>query len=144
MKLVYLSFAIIVLTIGVFCQTASEFQQKFGSPLEAYMVRPDILMTVQYDTTGKATTLTFEPRHARAENSFSLFPGLASSEVEKLLAELVPAVSRGKRVNTISYNSGCNGIYVEAFTNLSITRAGSCSGKGAAVLYSVQVHRKKR
>lgn len=100
-------------------------------------------MTVQYDNVGNISVVTFEGKHAlnmtvSSENGYSSTSGLYTADIDALLKEVAPESVRGKRVNRMSVNSSCNGIYAEVFEYLSIHRAAGCEG-----LYSVQVRWKR-
>jgi len=132
-------------------QTSSDLQAKYGKPLEAYEVRPNILLAVEYTTDGQILEAVIEPRHTEKQpenNSYSVtaFSSLSSEVVAEILDELIPSVERGKRLSQSSFNSSCNSIARELYQNVEINRAYKCSEivKGSSALYAVRVRWRKR
>lgn len=143
--LVSVAFVILIVAVlAASAQTSADLQRMFGKPLEAFEVRPNILMTVQYDKVGNVAMITFEAKHAQdmtvsSKNSFSYPSVLSGKEIDELLENVAPQLVRGKRLYRGSFNSSANGIYMEEFQHLSIHRAGASDG-----LYSVQVRWKRQ
>jgi hypothetical protein len=135
---------LVVAVLSTFSQTSADFHRQFGTPLEAYEVQPNILMTVYYDGEGNVSVVTFTAKHAddmtvSSRNSFSYTGTLPSADIKALLLKIAPDSVRGKPGSRVSFNSSCNGIYTEEFQYISIHYAAACDG-----LYSVQVRWKKR
>lgn len=141
-------------SIFVHAQTSSELRAKYGSPqttelehgrpvVERFLVRPNILMTIRYTSSGEPCEAVFEPvpdstpKAGRPEHA----PDgdyMSTSEVIKLINELLPVEKRGKKINEGSMNGGdpemkilylgCWGAYFVYFENASVSASTWCWG----------------
>jgi hypothetical protein len=146
---------LILATAGITpAQTPAELRAKYGAPqmtklknhrpaLERFLVRPNIQMTVRYTARGEPCEAILEPvpnstpkigrgEHA-PEGDYML-----TAEVIKLVNELLPVETRGKKINEGSMNGGdpemklhhmgCSGGYFVFFENATVTASSWCWG----------------
>lgn len=133
MKLKLLLLILLVGGITALAQqrTAIDLRQRYGPPVrEAYLVRPDILLTVEYDANGQLTESVLEPRYTlkdRMEGPTANRSATMSSDVvEEILEEIVPTSERGQSINQLSFNAGCSGILISTYGKVEITKAFTC------------------
>jgi hypothetical protein len=111
--------------------------------VERFLVRPNILMTIRYTKRGEPCEAVLEPvpnstpKTGRPENAAE-GDYMSTAEVIKLINELVPVETRGKKINEFSMNGGdpqmklhhpgCSGAYVVVFEKGSVTCSTWCWG----------------
>lgn len=107
-------------------QSLSELRAKYGSPTEAYEIRPHILMTVKYAEEGQVCEYVIEARHTSKDGvrGESLIQRNTANEI---IDEVVPISLRGRLINRISFNGGCSGISFERYEQVEIQTSGTCS-----------------
>ena len=110
--------------------------------VERFLVRPNIQMTIRYTDRGEPCEAVFEPvpnstpKAGRPEHA----PDgdyMSTTEVIKLINEILPAEKRGKKVTQGQVNAGdpemklhhpgCTGFYFVDFENASVSAASWCS-----------------
>ena len=99
--------SITMMTITVLAQSASELRTKYGPPMDAYEVRPNILVTVQYTKDGEVDEYVIESRHNSRKGS-SAESLISPKTAREVIDELAPVAQRGAHLSTGSFNSGCN------------------------------------
>jgi hypothetical protein len=109
-------------------QTSTEFRSLYGSPdRERFVVPPDINVTVEYGSDGRAY-------HAVIETPME--PGgspLASSdEVARVLDEVVPPNTRGAGGPAQVTHSGCNSTESTSYENVTISWITYCDADGGS------------
>ncbi len=153
MKLKILTIALFVLfsATSITAQTSADLQTKYGKSLEAYEVRPNVLMTVEYTKNGEILEAVIETRHTHKKsenNSYSVtaVSVLSPILVAEIIEEIAPASERGRRLNQITFYSSCNSIATEKYENVEILWSYKCGEvvKGSSELYAVQVRWRKR
>ena len=82
--------------------------------VEAYEVRPGVLMLPKYSRTAQVCEITLERLHY-ANNAANLYPGLPRELVTQIFDELVPEHDRGPR--TMDIGPG----YISEYAGNSIT-----------------------
>jgi hypothetical protein len=103
-------------------QDSFDFHKRYGQPdVERFALRPDITMSVEYGSDGKACLLKIEPRQA-AISALNFNRPIMSQEIAKeLLNEVAPPETRGKPVpGGGSFQAGCGGFIVETYENVHI------------------------
>lgn len=147
-------FVLLGTTVLVHGQTSSELRVKYGEPqmtelknnrpaVERFLVRPNILITIRYTKLGEpceavlAPVPNSTPKTGRPENAPE-GDYMSTAEVIKLINELVPVETRGKKMTEISMNGGdpqmklhhpgCSGAYDVSFENATVTCSTWCWG----------------
>jgi hypothetical protein len=116
-------FLLIVLAVGG-SQDSFDLHKRYGEPdVERFAIRPDITMTVEYGSDGKACVLEIEPRQAFIHQlSFSL-PTMSKETAQDVLKEVVPPEARGTELagSGGSFQSSCGAVVGYAYENLTIS-----------------------
>ena len=160
----FLVVALVVLgtTLVGHAQTSSQLQAKYGEPqmtelrdnhpaVERFLVRPNIQMTIRYTSAGEPCEAVLEPvpnstpKTGRAEHA----PEgdlMFTSEVIKVIDELLPPGKRGKTIQEGRFNGGdpqmklhhlgCAGGYFVSFEHAMVTATTWCWGG----TFSVTIH----
>ena len=134
MKLAISILGLLLVCVAVYPQSGSDLRKKYGTPSEAYEVRPNVLMTVVFAEDGQACEMVIEARHTSKAgvNGNDLIPLPIAEEV---LNEVAPKEQRGKGGRVITFSGGCSSITSEEYENVSIYRSERClQGGGKAVL----------
>jgi hypothetical protein len=99
---------ILLLACGVATgQTSSDLWQRYGAPTsETFKVRPDIIVTVTYDATGKASEMVIEPPPDSTLIK-SNYKRIKSQMLKEIIDELVPPKVRGKFLRGTFLNFTC-------------------------------------
>jgi hypothetical protein len=128
-------------------QTATDISAKYPI-VNAYEVRPGILMTTKYAEDGQVCEMVLEKRHKTVEKTdFGLT--IPHELVRQLLDELVPKAERGKttkrylRGDSESTITGNVEVTESEYENVSIEILGSLS-PGVSGDVVVTIHWKKR
>jgi hypothetical protein len=135
-------------------QTSSELRAKYGAPqrlelendrpaVERFLVRPAIQMTIRYTSAGEPCEAVLEPapnstpKPAGAEPSTEV-DLMVTSEVIRVIDELLPPEKRGKKIGEGKFNAGdpkmklhhlgCTGMYFVSFENAMVDVSSSCRG----------------
>ena len=92
-----LKFVSLSLTILIMLNAATPAQQRFAKyrEIEAYEVRPGILMMPRYTADNEVCEIGLERLHY-SPNLIRLDSGLSRKELDQILDELVPSDERGK------------------------------------------------
>jgi hypothetical protein len=89
---------VLVLTAGaVVAQRSTELQSKYGSPLDAFVIRPGLLMTAKYAADGKVCEMFIIEARTPGSN-IGLRTPLTPETVPALIDELVPDGERGSKL----------------------------------------------
>lgn len=81
-------------------QTSNEYYARYGKPdAERFVVRPDLVLSVEYGAGGAACKMRIEPRQSRMY-SMAIWtnPTAPVDEVMQVLDEVVPPETRGKEL----------------------------------------------
>jgi hypothetical protein len=138
---------VVVFAASAWGQTAADISAKYPV-VNAYEVRPGILMTTKYAGNGQVCEMVLEKRHKTVEKT-DFGSTIPHELVRQLLDELVPTVDRGKttkrylRGDSESTISGNVEITESEYENVSIEILGSLS-PGASGDMVVTIHWKKR
>ena len=135
-------------------QTSSELRAKYGAPLtvelennrvavERFLVRPAIQMTIRYTSEGDPCEAVLEPvpnstpKTGRAEHAPE-GDFMVTTEVIKVINELLPPERRGKKINEGMFNGGdpqmklhhlgCTGMYFVSFEHAMVDASSWCWG----------------
>jgi len=101
-----------------------DFRKRYGEPdTERFIARPGISLTVQYASDHLACQMLIEsPRQLLLQKN-SEGTLLSPDKVTDILEEVIPLAARGKELNHVVANAGCNAISFIEYENVSITRA---------------------
>jgi hypothetical protein len=102
---------------------AQDFRKHFGEPdSERFMARPGIALTVQYGSDHLACQMLIEsPRQLLLQKN-SEGTALSPGKVTEILDEVVPVSTRGKELNHVVAEAGCNVFTSTIYENVSISR----------------------
>jgi len=95
-------FAAVVLLLSVRTasgQTQGQLEQHYPK-LNAFLPKPNVIVTVKYSPSGDVCEMVLEPRHWDGKG-FLLNPALAESDVLSVVEEIVPLNERGERVKSV-------------------------------------------
>jgi hypothetical protein len=100
-----------VLAAMLFLSTSNLGREKFAKykAVEAYEIRPGILMMPRYSADGQVCEIGLEKRHYSPEK-IRLDSGLSRNDIDQIFEELVPSAERGPKPT---------GILEEGMTNIS-------------------------
>jgi hypothetical protein len=105
-------FLIFVLTAGAaVAQDSAEMQSKYGPPLNAFVVRPGLLMTAKYAADGKLCEMYIVEARTPGSN-IGLRTPLTVETVPGLIDELVP---KGERGDKLRWPVQTQGMTLQAF-----------------------------
>lgn len=96
LKLKLVLILILLFTIPVTGQTASEIEKSFGKPMLAYSVTEHIWMTPDFAADGQVCRMRFHPKRVDSYSSY-LDGRLKFDELKWILNLIVPPASRGDR-----------------------------------------------
>ena len=136
-------FVLMLVCTVAYPQSGSDLRRKYGPPSEAYEVRPNVLMTVVFDTDGQACEMVIEARHTSKAgvNGNNLIPLPIADEV---LNEVAPIETRGKGGRAITFSGGCSSMTSFEYENVSIYRAEQCLQGGGKAVLAIRVKWKHR
>lgn len=139
-KLIGLGFAAAALLLP----SANPAHEKFAKykAVEAYEIRPGVLMMPRYSTDGQVCEIGLEKLHYSAE-TIRLDSSLSRKEIDQIFDELVPAEERGPKskdpFGTLITQEGQSLTTNVDFENVSIQIYGNASsaGKGGTTVDEV-------
>jgi hypothetical protein len=107
-----------------FAPGAQDLRKHYGEPdTERFIARPGISLTVQYASDHLACEMLIEsPRQLLLQKN-SEGTALSPEKVTEILDEVVPVSTRGKQLNQVVAEAGCNVFTSTIYENVSITRA---------------------
>src|SRR4051812_34256395 len=95
-------------------QSAGELRAKYGAPVEAYEIRPHVLMTVKYSEDGQVYEYVIEARHTSRDQVAG--ESLMSVEIAReIVDEVLPLPQRGRRKSSGGFRSSCNALGIESY-----------------------------
>jgi len=90
----------------VIAQSRDDLKKKYGQPVaETYLIRPGIIVTASYDSTGQVTELLIAPQLTDLIKSKSR--GLSHETLKEVIDELIPTLERGRGLFGGFLNIGC-------------------------------------
>jgi hypothetical protein len=111
---------VLVLTAeAVVAQSSTELQSKYGPPLDAFVVRPGLLMTSKYAADGKVCEIYIVEARTPGSN-IGLRTPLTMETVPALIDELVPEGERGDKLRWPVQTQGMTLQAFYQYENLSI------------------------
>ena len=120
-------------------QSQRQIEEKYPK-VNAYPVRPNILLTARYSTDGRVCEMALQPVRWTGDTVL-LFP-LSEEETIRVVEEIVPESERGKRkgglfgVNKLSVFEGHSISTPYIYENITIDFAGT-TDKGGADMVAV-------
>ena len=129
--------AMFLLTMGA-AQTQRRLEEKYPK-VNAYLVRPNILLTARYSRDGRVCDMALQPVRWTGDTVL-LFP-LSEEETVRVVEELVPESERGKRKgglldDKLSVFAGHSINTPYTYENITIEFAGT-TDKGGADMVAV-------
>jgi len=106
---------------SVVAQTPIELEAKYGSPVNAYVIRPGLLMTVKYTVSARICEMSII--EAQTPGSNIILRTLLTPEiVPKMINELIPEGERGKKIRSygLVQTQGMTGQFLYNYENVSI------------------------
>jgi hypothetical protein len=112
---------LILAASSVIAQTPAELESKFGTPVNAYVIRPGLLLMTNYTATGQPCEMSIIEAQTPRSNSNSRVP-LTAEVVPKLIDELIPHGERGKKTRAYGLIRGqlTTGQFSYDYENVSI------------------------
>ncbi|SRR6266498_5291649 len=112
---------IVLVLIGgtVVAQRSSELQSKYGSPQDAFVIRPGLLMTAKYAADGRVCEMYIIEARTPGSN-IGLRTPLTPETVPALIDELVPEGERGSKLRSPVQTQGMTLQASYKFENVSI------------------------
>jgi len=121
-------FAIVLITSLLFVSTSRPDKFKGLPPVEAYEIRPGILMLPVYSDTGEVCRIVLETRHV-SWKQVDLDPEMPQEEISRIFDELVPKAERGQpergHEGTISMGDGGTLETLAIYENVSLRMYGT-------------------
>jgi len=104
-------------------QTSQDFHARYGEPnRERFTIRDDIGLTVEYGSDGLTCQMEIKKKELLVQR-----PGpqklMAPEVVDEIIEELVPADTRGRKVNSLYESMGCAWSTVDFYENVTIQRS---------------------
>ena len=126
--------ALLLLALPALAQTRTELRQRYESPkADIYLVRQGIIMSVKFAASplwkNYACEITIKPKNTAASNAGGS-EVMSSELVEQIIDEVIPIEPRGKLINQLSVNGGCNGLSISIYENVIVSRATRCQQQG--------------
>ena len=95
-----------VMCTGVIAQSRDNLKKKYGEAIaETYLIRPGIIVTASYNSTGEVTELLIAPQLTALIKSKSR--GLSQETLNEVIDELIPMSERGQGLFGGGANIGC-------------------------------------
>ena len=126
--------ALLLLALPALAQTRTEFRQRYESPkADIYLVRQGIIMSVKFAASplwkDYACEATIKPKNTAASKAGDS-EVMSSELLEQLIAEVMPIERRGKLINQLSVNGGCNGLSISIYENVTVSHVTRCKQRG--------------
>jgi len=117
-------------------QDSTELRTRYGQPdVERFAVRPEITVTVEYGSDGKACILVIEPRQALIHALFVSQPTISKDVAMDVLDEVAPPAARGKLLQGgATLRSGCTAFGADMYENMQIGLIQSACAEPRGVL----------
>jgi hypothetical protein len=124
-------------------QSSNELRAKYGSAMEAYEIRPHILMTVKYTEDAQVNEYVIEGRHTSKDGVRG--DSLMSQETARqIIDEVVPMSQRGRYISSLQFTSGCNGLRNEVYEWVEIQTSHICESSNGNSVASIIIRWKNR
>jgi hypothetical protein len=104
-------------------QSSRDLHNRYGEPdRERFVARPGISLTVEYGSDHLACHALIEPPQPLTYTEENV-PLMSSAGVSEVLEEVAPIAMRGKEINTLTHESGCNVAHMTDYENVFIMRS---------------------
>jgi hypothetical protein len=104
-------------------QSSQDFHNRYGEPdRERFAARPGITLTVEYGSDHLACYALIDPPQPLLYSQEHV-PLMSSEGVSEALEEVAPVAMRGKEIQTLLTQSGCNQSRLTDCENVSIMRS---------------------
>jgi len=101
-------------------QNQRQLEQKYPK-LNAYVVRPNILLTARYATDGQVCEMVLETRRWTGEGQIVVMSALSEEETIRVVEEVVPESDRGRKLKTPLGSAVSGGSRTTRYTYENIT-----------------------
>jgi hypothetical protein len=104
-------------------QSSQDLHNRYGEPdRERFEARPGISLTVDYGSDHLACQALIEPPQSLIhQDEQARF--MSSEGVSEVLEEVAPVAIRGKEINALTHQSGCNVVHMTDYENVFIMRS---------------------
>jgi len=97
---------LLIICTAVVAQSRDDLKKKYGQPVaETFLIRPGMIVTASYNSTGQVTELLIAPQLTDLIKSKSR--GLRQETLKEVIDELIPLSERGRGVFGGFMNIGC-------------------------------------
>lgn len=118
------SIALLLCSSRVLSQASDDLEAKYGKRLNAFEVRPGIMMRLQRGATGQGVEMRIEP-FSGTDSSLYFHRTMEASLVKEVIDQLVPMSERGKPGSafglTVIYGSTWRASYDYDFVAITLT-----------------------
>jgi len=115
--------SLIFATSVLLSQSSQDFHNRYGEPdRERFAARPGITLTVEYGSDHLACYALIDPPQPLLYSQEHV-PLMSSEGVSEALEEVAPVAMRGKEIQTLLTQSGCNQSRLTDCENVSIMRS---------------------
>jgi hypothetical protein len=122
MRILVGSFLIVTVSV-LLSQSSQDFHNRYGEPdRERFAARPGISLTVEYGSDHLACHALIEPPQPLTYTEEHV-PLMSSEGVSEVLEEVAPIAMRGKEINALTHQSGCNVVHMTDYENVVIMRS---------------------
>lgn len=97
---------LLIMCTAVVAQSRDDLKRKYGQPVaETFLIRPGIIVTASYNSTGQVTELLIAPHLTDLIKSRS--GGVSHETLKEVIDELIPMSERGRGLIGGFLNIGC-------------------------------------
>ena len=115
--------SLIFATSVLLSQSSQDFHNRYGEPdRERFAARPEITLTVEHGSDHQACYALIDPPQPLLYSQEHV-PLMSSEGVSEALEEVAPVAMRGKEIQTLLTQSGCNQSRLTDYENVSIMRS---------------------
>lgn len=131
--------------------SASYIFKKFRA-VEAYEIKPDVLMVPTYSTTGEVCRIVFEKRHysSKASKPIDLDGEMSHEQILEIFDDLVPTQDRGRlslgngKIEEFSTRDGPSILTMRVYENVSLEMYGKVTEIGDQKYFGATIRWEKR
>lgn len=119
MKLYSILFILIFFVSFISAQTSKDFDDKYEK-IKVYKIRPDIIMTSNFNDQGQVCVSKIE-KYSGNEETVHLNVTFSSFEIKEILNEIIPESQRGNLIDKSSFSMRYIGGEIYFYKNVTIT-----------------------
>jgi hypothetical protein len=103
-------------------QDSLDLRARYGEPdLERFAIRPDVTLTAEYGSDGKARTLEIEPRHVFLHPFFEQQPSMSREAAMDALNEVMPETHGQNSGPNAVMQASCGAIQFMFYKSISVS-----------------------